>query len=83
MKLKLELRKFLVNNRCKIGQIVAENKLNEVETFLDEHCAKKNAEKVKSHIDSVETLEGNFSQLGLWKLKQKLCPQISDPPMAK
>ena len=83
LKLKLELRKFLVNNRCKIGQIVAENKLNEVETFLDEHCAKKNAEKVKAHIDSVETLEGNFSQLGLWKLKQKLCPQISDPPMAK
>ena len=31
----------------------------------------------------METLDGNFSQLGLWKIKQKLCPLISDPPMAK
>ena len=31
----------------------------------------------------METLDGNFSQLGLWKLKQKRCPQRTDPPMAK
>ena len=63
LKLKLELRKFLANNACKIGQTIAQNKLNEVEAFLDEQCAQKNAEKVKAHIDCVETLEGNFSQL--------------------
>ena len=27
--------------------------------------------------------EGEFSNLGFWKLKRKLCPPIGDPPMAK
>ena len=30
----------------------------------------------------METLEGNFSQQGLWKIKNKLAPCTSDPPMA-
>ena len=38
---------------------------------------------VKKYAGNIETLDGNFSQLGLWKLKQKLCPLLSDPPMAK
>ena len=42
-----------------------------------------NTEAVKEYIGSIETLDGNFSQIGLWKLKKKLCPQITDPPMAK
>ena len=31
----------------------------------------------------MKTDEGNFSQLKIWKLKQKICPKIPDPPMAK
>ena len=50
---------------------------------LTDSCARENAEKVRKHIQNIETLEGNFSQNGLWKLKKKLCPMISDPPMAK
>ena len=44
---------------------------------------KKNASIVKEHLETLENLEGNFSQLGLWKLKQKLCPFPADLPMAK
>ena len=39
--------------------------------------------KSKEYVESVETLDGNFSQLGFWKLKQKIWPSASDPPMAK
>ena len=38
---------------------------------------------VKEYINEVENEQGNFSQIKLWKLKQKLCPKPSDPPMAK
>ena len=63
--------------------MIAEAKLEEVEKYLDENSGHKNAEKVKEHIEAVETLDGNFSQLSFWKLKKKLCPKTPDPPMAK
>ena len=50
---------------------------------MKKNCGKRNAEKLKEHLDKIETLEGNFSQLGFWKIKQKLCPKAADPPMAK
>ena len=50
---------------------------------MDHLCASKNYDKVKDHIEHLETQEGNFSQLGMWKLKKKLCPESLDPPMAK
>ena len=34
-------------------------------------------------MESVETLDGNFSNVGFWKMKQKLWPSSCDPPMAK
>ena len=83
LNLKLEIKRFLKNNTSKIGKAIAEAKLDEVEHFLDEQCGKKNAETVKNHVSKMETMEGNFCQLGMWKIKRKLCPQIPDPPMAK
>ena len=29
------------------------------------------------------TSDGNFSQIGMWKLKNQLIPKEMDPPMAK
>ena len=34
-------------------------------------------------VSETNTSEGKFSQTGFWKLKSKLCPRSSDPPMAK
>ena len=45
---------------------------------MKKNCGKRNAEKLKEHLDKIETLEGNFSQLGFWKIKQKLCPKAAD-----
>ena len=83
MKLKSQLKIFLKNCKCVTEKKSAEKKLDEVERFLVENCAEKNAEIVKQHIKDIETKDGNFSQLKLWKLKQKLCPKVPDPPMAK
>ena len=35
------------------------------------------------HISNLQTLNGSFSNLGMWKLKSKLLPRPRDPPMAK
>ena len=83
MKLRTELKIFVKNCSCQIEKKKAEDKLEEVENFLTENCAAKNAEIIKEHIREVEREDGNFSQLKMWKLKKKLCPKIGDPPMAK
>ena len=81
--MKTRLQIFLKNCSCRIGRKIAEEKLNEIENFLNENCSARNAETVKAFIQSAENEDGNFSQLKLWKLKQKLCPKPHDPPMAK
>ena len=83
MKLKTELKRFLKNCNCQIGKEIATKRLEEVENYLNDHCAEKNADTVREYVQGVENDAGNFSQLKLCKLKQKLCPKSSDPPMAK
>ena len=83
LKLKSKLKSFLRNNECKIDQQIAELKLSNIEETITHELASSNAEAVKEYVGNMETLDGNFSQLGLWKLKKKLCPLKSDPPMAK
>ena len=74
---------FLRINTCKIAENVAKSKLEAIEDELVKETATKNAETVKDVLENVETLEGKFSHTGFWKIKQKLSPIISDPPMAK
>ena len=57
--------------------------MEELEDSLAEATAAKNAHIVKEHIENMETDDGNFSNLGFWKLKRKLFPIAEDPPMAK
>ena len=83
LKLRSKLKAFRKHNVCEIEQQVAESKIKDIEISIANELATANAEKVKEYIGNMETLDGNFSQLGLWKIKQKLCPLISDPPMAK
>ena len=83
LKLRMQLKIFLKNSTCSTEKKIAEELLEEVERFLTENTAAKNVATVKEYIKYVETEEGNFSQLKLWKLKQKLCPKAPDPPMAK
>ena len=83
LNIKAELKKFLLNNKCRIAHKKATKKLEKVEESLVEETASKNSQIVKEHLDNLETSEGSFSSLGLWKLKKKLFPLAVDPPMAK
>ena len=83
MDLKTKLKTFLLNNKCKVAQEVAKKKLNEIEEILIEQMANKNATIVKEHLEQIEDTNGGFSNIGFWKLKQKLHPAAVDPPLAK
>ena len=54
-----------------------------MELILEEYSGEVNKEKVLSHVKNLESDTGGFNQLGMWKLKTKLCPKPVDPPMAK
>ena len=83
IKLRKELKIQLEKTKCSKEKENLERKIMEQDAFISENLATKNADVVKEYVKSVETDEGHFSQLKLWKLKQKLCPKIGDPPMAK
>ena len=68
---------------CKIGRCIIENEITKLEGRICDISANHNAEIVMEYTKNIETSSGNFSQLGLWKLKNVLCPKQSDPPMAK
>ena len=83
LKLRTELRLFIMNNKCKIAEQIAKAKLGKIEDELAGETADRNAEYVKDILQNVETSEGSFSHSGFWKIKQKLSPVSADPPMAK
>ena len=61
----------------------ANEKIIDIENKISELCAERNCEIVKNHIKTLEAQNGNFSQTGMWKLKNQLVPKELDPPMAK
>ena len=38
---------------------------------------------MKEQLACIDTLDGNFNQVGMWKVKKKLCPRPKEPPTAK
>ena len=83
MNIKTKLESFVTNNKCKFTHEVAKRKINIIEELLIDKVAEKNAKIVEEHIEQMEEHDGAFSNNGFWKLKQKLCPSVQDPPMAK
>ena len=63
LKLKMELKKFFLNNTCLIGKEIAEKKLKQVEIS-------KSAKIIKDQINEIQ-LEGKFAQNGFWNIKCK------------
>ena len=46
---------------------------------ISEISASRNANVVRDFVKGLDASNGNFSQLGFWKLKNLLCPNQSDP----
>ena len=78
-----ELRVFMTHCKCPDKLANIRSDLHIVEAQLIDETANENARKVHDYVHNVETSEGKFSQLNLWKLKKKLCPRPEEQPMAK
>ena len=69
--------------KCKLGRSIVENEIWRLEDKISEICASRNARVVHDYVKNLDASSGNLSQLGMWKLKNLLCPNQTDPPMAK
>ena len=59
------------------------HQLRLIEEEISRITSQRHNDEVKFQTRKSETLDGNFSQLNVWKLKKKLFPINRDPPMAK
>ena len=80
---KTELQKVIKNSQCQKVCEAAKRKLEEVELKIYQNIAEENAKTVTEQVTSLDTFDGNFNQIGMWKIKKKLCPRPRDPPTAK
>ena len=83
MELRTRLKLYLRNSSCKIGGIIAREKLKEIEDDLDEKFADKNARIVEDYIASMTKNDGEINHLNIWKLKNTLLPREYDPHIGK
>ena len=68
---------------CKLASLIIENFQIKLERNLNDFQAKINSLRIRNFISSYNIDNGSFSPIGFWKLKKKLCPNPTDPPMAK
>jgi hypothetical protein len=80
---KTKLSISLPSITCMLGKQIVENEILKLEEKISEISASRNALIVRDFLNNLDTSTGSFSQLGLWKLKNLLCPTQTDPPMAK
>ena len=55
----------------------------EAEEKVTNMMAEKNAAIVNQQLSQLSSMDGNFNQIKIWKMKNKLLPRPTDPPMAK
>ena len=83
LKEKKELQSLWKSTKCKLAKTIFNQYIEDIEVKISEKVADENAIKAKEHLSELNYLDGKFSQSGLWKLKNALCPKPRDPPMAK
>lgn len=83
LKSKAEMKIFLKNNKCNIAKNIVENNLDTLETYLEENCAQQTAMIIKEQINEMKSEKGKLTHRGMWKIKRKLFPDSTDPPIAK
>ena len=68
---------------CKVECEKARVRIQQVDFEIYEIISSKNAKTVIEQMGNLDTMDGKFSQLGMWKVRKKLCPRQKDPPTAK
>ena len=83
MEERTELKSCLLEAKCKLLTTIIKQKIQDIEDFLSDQIADKNAQKISDQLDGLTLGGGGFSQTGFWKIKCNICPKNSDPPLAK
>ena len=82
MRKKQEYEYILKNCSCSSAKEELQHDLDLIEKKLAENISREKSNSVRDHLNSLK-INGTFSQLRLWKVRQKVCPRPADPPMAK
>ena len=69
--------------QCKLAREIISSEIQKTEDDISRLSSSRNAAIVRDYVKNLDYESGNFSQLGLWKLKQELCQTQVDPPTAK
>ena len=83
IKQRIELKKSAKTIQSQIDKTNIETKIDDVELKIAHATASKSSETIKQQFSDMSNLQGSFSNIGMWKLKQKLIPRPSDAPMVK
>jgi hypothetical protein len=78
-----QLKKQASKQKCKIGKNILTTKIKEIESKITEMSAEENAKKIKEQTENLSSLNGGFSTIGMWKVKNRVVSKPRDPPMAK
>ena len=62
---------------------IIEQKIEDIERYLAMNISDRNAKKISEQFTNMTLGEGSFSQIGFWRVKNKICSKNGDPPMAK
>ena len=57
--------------------------MEQLELEIYKILSAKNAQIVSDQVACLDSLDGSFNQIGMWKVKKKICPRPKDPPTAK
>ena len=83
LELKSKLQCLTKDAKSDTGRLFIEKHIQDLDQKIMKLSATKNARIINDHLSQFQTPEGSFSQTGLWKVKRKLLPRKTDPPMAK
>ena len=80
-KFKLTLSKLNNDDEKTISEV--RQKLDGIENEIADIKAEENFKLIKEHVEHLIDDTENLNSIQMWKLKKKLCPFKSEPPMAK
>ena len=80
---KFKISEFLKGAKSEVMIKWFEEKLSKLEISISELVSAKNANIVNEQVGHLNAWNGQFSQTGMWKVRRKLFPTVTEPPTAK
>ena len=78
-----DMEKVVSTSTSEADIATAKIKKGKIEYEIYELIAEKNAQIVAEQVASLDSMDGKFNQISMWKVKNKICPKTRDPPTAK